>query len=421
MDSTNTTTTNDLPLERLAALAAGELERVGYSPRTRSRFRATWRRLVAFARDNDLGDRHSVELATRFVDAFRPPAGERLAPDDHWRRHVAYDVKVLGDFCRDGRIVPYETAMVKADLPSAMKKPLGDYERHCTERLHLRPNTLAHRTRHIALFLHFLGSRNVRSLQEAQPDDVAASVVSRPPGPPSTTRSYVSSVRLFLEFLAMHGGLREDLGSALPSVRVAPGATIPSAWDPELLVKLLAVVDRSSPRGRRDYAMLLLAARLGLRAGDIRRLRIDDLDWEAATVEIVQSKTGAALRLPLSEEVGEALIDHLRFARPESEHREVFLKLLPPFGPFTDNDHLYNIVARWRRAAKIDFRRPQRQGIHSLRHTLATQLLRAETPIHVISEILGHATPASTMIYAKADVETLRGAALDLAEVPDVE
>lgn len=329
---------------------------------------------------------------------------------------MVYDVKVLGDFSRDGRIVPFDTVMLKADVPSAMKKPLGDYERYCTERLHLRPNTLTARTRDIALFLHFLRSRNIRSLQEVQPDDVAAFVVSRPHVPPSTVGRCVSSVRLFLEFLAMRGAVREDLSRALPSVRVTPGATIPSAWDPELLVKLLEVVDRSSPKGKRDYAILLLAARLGLRTGDIRKLRIDDLDWEAATVDITQSKTGAALRLPLSEEVGEALIDYLRFARPETEHREVFLKLSAPFQPFTDNDHLYNIVARWRYAAKIDFRRPQRQGLHSLRHTLATQLLRAETPIHVISEILGHATTGSTLIYAKADTEGLRSVALDPEE-----
>ena len=416
MDSPDRTRTDSLSLEALIALAVSELERLGYSRGTRNRFRRTWRHLVAFAQDNDFGDRFSEELATRFIDVFRPPVGESLAPDDRWRRQVLYDVNVLGDFSRHGRIVPFLTELLKADVPSAMKKPLGDYERYCTERLHLRPNTLADRTRNIALFLHFLRSRNIRSLQEVQPDDVAAFVVSRPPAPPSTMARYVSSVRLFLEFHGMQGTVRGDLSRALPSVRVAPGSTIPSAWDPELLVKLLEAVDRSSPRGKRDYAILLLAARLGLRTGDIRKLRIDDLDWEAATVDIAQSKTGAALQLPLSEEVGEALIDYLKFARPKTEHREVFLKLSAPFQPFTDNDHLHNIVARWRYAAKIDFRRRQRQGLHSLRHTLATQLLREETPIHVISEILGHATTASTLIYAKADTEGLRSAALDLDE-----
>ena len=159
--------------------------------------------------------------------------------------------------------------------------------------------------------------------------------------------------------------------------------------------------------------MLLLASRLGLRVGDLRRLKLDDLDWEASTVTVAQAKTGAALTLPVSEEVGEALIDYLRFGRPAVEHREVFLKLKPPLGPFSYNNHLYHVVGHWRRAAGIEFRTQQRQGFHSLRHTLATHLLREQTPINVISDILGHATSASTFIYAKADTETLRGAALD--------
>ena len=119
------------------------------------------------------------------------------------------------------------------------------------------------------------------------------------------------------------------------------------------------------------------------------------------------------LRLPLPEEVGEALIDYLRFGRPKTEYREVFLKLNPPFRPFSADDHLYNMVTHWRCAAGIKFHSRQRKGLHSLRHTLATQLLREETPFHVISEILGHASTASTLIYAKADTEALRAAALD--------
>ncbi len=177
--------------------------------------------------------------------------------------------------------------------------------------------------------------------------------------------------------------------------------------------------DRSSPRGKRDYAILLLACRLGLRLGDIRALRLENLNWEAATIEIIQSKTRTPLRLPLTEEVGEALIDYLRSGRPQTDRREVFLKLNPPFAPFSESNHLYQILTHWRTLAGIEFRSKRRCGLHSLRHTLATQLLRAETPFHVISEILGHATTASTLIYAKADVETLRSAALDTEEVAD--
>jgi integrase len=122
------------------------------------------------------------------------------------------------------------------------------------------------------------------------------------------------------------------------------------------------------------------------------------------------------LQLLLTEEVGEALIDYLRAARPQTDHREVFLKLNPPFAPFSETNNLYHIVTHWRELAGNEFRSKRRHGLHSLRHTLATELLRAETPFHIISEILGHATTATTLIYAKADVEALRGAALDTEE-----
>ena len=207
----------------------------------------------------------------------------------------------------------------------------------------------------------------------------------------------------------------------LPHIRVTRDATIPSVWDPELVVRLLKVVDRTSPVGKRDYAILLLACRLGLRLGDIRTLKLDDLNWEAATIEITQSKTEAPLCLPLTEEVGKALIDYLKSGRPQTAHREVFLRVKPPFTPFAENTHLHYLVDRWRELAGIRFRTKQRHGLHSLRHTLATKLLREETPFHVISEILGHATTASTMIYAKADVESLRVAALDTEEVRHVD
>ena len=239
----------------------------------------------------------------------------------------------------------------------------------------------------------------------------------RPRLRPRTISRIVSDVRSFLQFLNVKGILPRDLSGVLPTIRVPQDATIPSVWDSELLARLLKVVDRSSPKGKRDYAILLLACRLGMRLGDIRALKLEHLNWEAATIEIIQSKTGAPLQLPLTEEVGKALIDYLRTGRPQTDRREVFLKLNPPFAPFSKNNHLYHIVTHWRKLAGIVFRSKQRRGLHSLRHTLATQLLRMETPLHVISEILGHATTASTLIYAKTDVEALRSAALDTEEV----
>jgi site-specific recombinase XerD len=421
MALSNQQVTNNLPLKRLVTRALSHLEKLGYSRRSLRRYRTIWQHLIAFSRQNHLGDQYSEEQAARFVDAYRVRNGEYATLQEGWRRHVVNSVKVLGDFARYGRIERSCTDMQKVKVPPAMKKSLRDYEQYCRDRRHLRSSTLIERIREIAVFLDFLGSRNVLRLQQIRPADLTAFVISRQHFRPKTVSRIISGVRLFLQFLTMRGILVQDLSRVLPKIRVTRNATIPSVWDPELVVKLLRIIDRSSPKGKRDYAILLLASRLGLRVGDIRTLTLDAINWEAATIEITQSKTRAALSLPLPVEIGEALIDYLRFGRPETEYREVFLKLRSPFDPFSENSHLHHIIKYWRGLAGIHFRSEQRHGMHSLRHTFATQLLQKQTPIHIISEILGHSTTASTLIYAKADTEALRGAALDTEEAHHVD
>ena len=417
MDSSNSAYPNCTPLKRLVESALRDLARLRYSRRSLRRYRTIWKHLLAFAQDNGFEDRYSQELAERFIDASPCCHGEHTDPNKGWRRHAAFGLKVLEDFNRDGRIERSRTDMQQLDIPPAMKKPLRDFEAYCRDRCHLRLSSLAVRIGSVSKLLAFLGSRGVLKLQHVQAADLIDFIDSLHRFRPRTVSYTVSDVRQFLRFLAMRGIVPHDLSQVLPTIRVHYDTTIPSVWDPQLVVKLLMVIDRSSPKGKRDYAMLLLASRLGLRVCDLRRLTLDNLDWETSTIAIAQAKTGAALRLPVSEEVGEALIDYLRFGRPPVQCREVFLNLKPPPGPFSDEDHLYRIMTHWRRAAGIEFRTRQRQGFHSLRHTLATQLLREQTPINVISDILGHSTTASTLIYAKTDMEALRGAALDIEEV----
>lgn len=420
MDPSKDQSAINLPLAQLVARALSELEKLRYSRRSLRRYRTVWRQLVVFSHEKNLEDKYSEDLATRFANAYQMREGECLKPSDGWRRHVVFGLKALGDFAREGCVERPRTNMQQIQIPALMQKPLQDYEQYCRDRLHLRPTTLCNRMREITIFADFLRSRHATMLDQMQPADLSAFVSSRPRLAAKTVSRIVSDVRSFLQFLLLRGILQRDLSHVLPTIRVPWHATIPSVWDPKLLVQLLNAVDRSSPKGKRDYAIFLLACRLGLRVEDIRTLKLDDLKWEAATIEITQSKTLAPLCLPLTEEVGEALIDYLRSGRPKTDHREVFLTLTPPFLPFGGNNNLHYIVTYWKELAGIHFRMKQRQGLHSLRHTLATQLLREETPIHVISEILGHATTASTLIYAKADVEALRSAALDPEEVPHV-
>lgn len=421
MTSSQRRSPSDLPLEQLVQHALGELKKLDYTPRTVRRYRTVWKHLVRFSAQEQLGDKYSEQLTARFVDAYQAARGERLRGKVNWRRHVAISVKVLGDFVRDRRIKRSFIYSSSLTMPDSMKKPFADYAQYCRDRLHLSPLTLEQRTRTLTLFLHHLGKSGISRLDQVQPAHVTSFIISRDPQSPRTASCTVSDVRCFMRYLLQHHIVHRDFTGMLPAVRVPRDGIIPSAWDPELVGKLLNTVDRTSPRGKRDYAIFLLAYRLGMRQADIQSLTLDDLKWDSATIEIRQSKTGEAQCLPMSEEIGSALIDYLKSGRPGAPYREVFLTARLPFIPIPKAGRMYSIMTYWRSLAGIRFRTPQRSGLHSLRHTLATRLLQQETPLHVISDILGHASTASTLIYAKADVESLRAAALDPEEVRDGE
>jgi site-specific recombinase XerD len=403
----------------------GEIEHMGYSRRSRNRYRAIWDHLIEFSDRNDLGHEFSEDLATRFLEEYLVIDEDIERRVQGWRKHVVWGVRVLADFAENGRIERAFTDVKAIHLVPAMQNTLRDYIQYCKDRLQLRPGTLHERTIELTIFLDFLHSRKARTLDQIQSIDLSEFLSSRADLPsvgkirrdrwlqPKTVARIVSDMRLFLRFLVMRGILQKDLTVELPQIRVARDAAIPSVWDQQLVVRLLNAVDRSSPKGKRDYAILLLACRLGLRVGDIRTLKLDQLHWEDSTIEITQSKTVVPLRLPLTKEVGEALIDYLKSGRPQTTHREVFLKVKPPFDPFLKDTHLHHIVTYWQQLAGIRFRIPQKRGIHSLRHTLATRLLEKGTPFTTIAEILGHTSLESTRIYAKADVEALRSVALD--------
>lgn len=421
MDSLNSDVPGALALDQLCAAAAQELLMRSYTSRTLNRYKRVWERLIEFAHGQGCANEYSRDLALRFEQAYGIREGERLKKGERWRLHLVFGIKVLDDFARTGTIARFSVETTGLRIPVGMHKPLREYEQYARERRHLRRTSLAERMHCIAVFLDFLRSRGLDTLDRLQVDDISAFIRSRSAWKPKTVSRAASHLRQFLQFLFMRDIVPRDFSTALPTIRLAQQATVPSVWDPELVARLLGAVDRSSPKGKRDYAILLLAARLGLRLGDIRNLTLDDLHWTSATIEIEQAKTGAPLVLPLSEGVGAALIDYLRAGRPAVAHRQVFLNLTPPFDPFCERDRLYRVVSHWRELAGIKFRTKQRQGLHSLRHTLATRLLRAETPFHVISAILGHASPATTFIYAKAAVETLRIAALNPEELHHVQ
>jgi len=220
-------------------------------------------------------------------------------------------------------------------------------------------------------------------------------------------------VRSFLKFASGEGLVEAGVLEAVPSVKSRKQTRIPSIWDPGEVMKILEAVDRGNPCGKRDYAIILLITRLGLRSIDVKRLEFSDFDWPGNRLCVVQSKTGHKIWLPLLKDVGWAVIDYIRAGRPVSDARQVFIRHTAPIVAFSDQDHLHQILLKYARVAHVRVGEQRRHGMHSLRHTLATRLMEDGTPVEQIADILGHQSVQSTGVYLKSSLGLLSRCALD--------
>ena len=168
------------------------------------------------------------------------------------------------------------------------------------------------------------------------------------------------------------------------------------------------------PSGKRNYAMLLLALRNGLRSIDITNLKLSDIHWKSNTIEIVQGKTGASLVLPLLSDVGNAIAEYILNARPDSQLPYIFLQTQAPYQKLSGHSACYGISRKMMKAAGIKQDIHDRKGFHCLRHSLAAHLLSEETPLPIISSILGHRNKNSTRDYLSTDLVHLHACALSL-------
>lgn len=232
-----------------------------------------------------------------------------------------------------------------------------------------------------------------------------------------TTAFILCGTRAFLRFLYNSKVLPADLSESLPCMQGRRQTRIPSVWDKADLLKLLKTIDRGNPSGKRDYAIILLAARLGMRCIDIKHLVFSNFNWKDNYLEFAQSKTGRLVRIPLLKDVGWAMIDYLKNGRPASDSPVIFLRHTAPIGPFSDEDHLHQMIVKYMRIAKLPVSEKKKVGMHSLRHTLATALMEQQTPVQEIAEILGHQSTKSTPTYLKSSLSLLRECALS----PEVE
>jgi site-specific recombinase XerD len=225
---------------------------------------------------------------------------------------------------------------------------------------------------------------------------------------PKRAKLLTTALRSFLQYARYRGEVTVDLAAAVPVVANWSMTSLPRAIGTDQVRQLLASINRSTAVGRRDYAILLLLARLGLRSGEVACLELDDIDWNVGQLS-VRGKSGQRSELPLPAEVGKAIVAYLRRGRPDSASRRVFLRAKAPIRGFRGASGVGSIVRHSLIRAGV---KAPTHGAHQFRHGLATEMLRQGASLGEIGEVLGHHHAQTTKIYAKVDINALRTLAL---------
>jgi integrase len=396
----------------VSALVSGldaELRRLGYKDSTLVWYRGCWRRMARFFAARGV-EEFSLDVAMAWVDAacgfFDKERTGTLKPNDIYLFRVA---QMLGDYALHGAVLRrYSRSVSKldgegADAVARFQAWLRAADRAAsTVRVY---GTLA------GEFVAFAGTRG--GLAGCDAGTVEAFVATLAGYQVKTVEQKLCAVRSFLRFASADGLVEAAILESVPAVRSSAQVRVPSVWDPGDVARILDAVDRGNPCGKRDYAIILLVTRLGLRGVDVKRLEFADFDWPGNRLSVVQAKTGHRVQLPLLKEVGWAVVDYIRHGRPVCDCPQVFLRHHAPIGPFSDQDHLHQILVKHARLARVRVSEKRRHGMHSLRHTLATRLMEDGTPVEQIADILGHQSVQSAGVYLKSSLGLLARCALD--------
>lgn len=400
--------THENNLRHLMEHAAFEMEKLGYFSNSMKHYWEVWNRYLKFTNENTVNRTD--------MDSF---LADQYGIDTHSRKPTRYQRNAL----RALNVLEYysKTEKIYIRFPLAAPTPIDNRLTPAVERLVLwmRENGYAETTIHTheRVTRRFLDSAASYGLEDTASLDAShiSNFIMEITGHRGKVSYELNSLRVFFRYLHRNGMTTKNPGLFIPaSNRLRIREHLPAVWEEEDVSAILQCVDRGNPVGKRDYAMILLAVRLGLRGSDIKKLCFSDIDWEKETLTVTQQKTKELLILPLTNEISMALIDYLREGRPVSSDPHVFLALRAPYQPLSRDNHLHQVLNKYIRRSDVVLYADQAHGMHSLRHTLASALLEQGTPLPVISGILGHRDSNTTMEYLRISVEQLRSCTLEM-------
>jgi integrase len=384
------------------------LEKGGYSEDTVKQFFRLTNRLVEFMDKHDI-PAFTTEVGFRFLTEQYGYDINKLP--DHNEQEIIRHLRKLSEYQLHGTVLLKRSSRPYA-IPKAFSRAT---EAFVTYRRFegIIDRNITTISLYLERFFGYLTTHSVTKIPQIKGMHIQGFLRFLTGFSNSTKDHTMRTVRQFMSFCFKNGYHKEDLSTFAPVVHYEKRARIPSSYTSEEVKKLLDSVDRGNPVGKRAYAVLMLITRLGLRSGDVAGLKFENINWEENRISLTQHKTGNPLTLPLLDDVGLAVIDYLKFGRPDCDLPNIFVTHRPP-SPHSMERGIYGLVSeQLGRAGLLTVKR--KRGPHALRHSLAGRLLEENVPLPVISEILGHADTNTTAAYLAIDISKLRLCSLEVS------
>jgi len=384
------------------------LLKLSYSSSRISQYHSAWQRVATFMNENGL-QFYTATVGEKFIYDL---IGDRLYDNlDRWEKDIIQCANVLTEFLETDA-VKFRRCQKFRELQGVIGKTMQNYIAY-RKSYGLSRETIEEYKHRFQHFLSCLEDNDVHDVHSISPQLLINYTNQLGFCTPYIRHRNLSVIKGYLRYLYDQGLTETDLSRMVPKDKFIKQPKLPSVYTKEEVEALIAAIERSSPKGKRDYAMVLITARLGLRATDVCCLTFDNIHWEKSNIVLNQQKTGERIELPLLSEIGEAIIDYLKYGRPKSDLPYIFLHATSPFDRL-NRSTLHSVICLYLRRAGIKYKNERKHGPHALRHSLAGVLLEKKTPIPVISEVLGHQNTESTRFYLRIDRNALRQCALEV-------
>ena len=379
---------------------------------TISQYRYSWQKVKSFMLANKM-EYYGAKVEKAFLSSILGDFTYDLLNDRE--KELVNKTEALCEFQKTGRIL----LGCRKHPPKVFKGEVGriitGFIAHRESSFKLSRKTVQMYVIYLYPFYCYMDGKGVKQISGIKAPDILFYIKQVDPNFPAKKHGLLIMLRIFFRYLYEQNILPVDYSQIIPKDNYKNQSKLPSTFTDGEIEAVLKAVDRGNPKGKRDYAMLLLATKLGLRASDICGLKFENIIWERNVISFNQYKTGSPLELPLLPEIGNAIIDYLKHGRPVSSEGNCFLRALAPYQRMHPSN-LGIIVVGYMRLAGINYSR-RKHGPHAFRHCFASALLKEKVTLPVISEILGHKNMASSMLYLRIDINSLRKCTL---EVPPV-